>query len=156
MPKDPPTTTSPPYLEEAKALARAQQKPGQTKEQTRLIAQGIARGIEQYKRQQSAKARERDKSRKRLEKLRQTSVDADLTDSPPGSDPAAEVRSTRPPMLLGGVAMGLSSLALAWLLLQGWAVTIAGWPVPSGLLGGWMLIMAGLATWLLSHALRNP
>ncbi|MFM2004506.1 MAG: hypothetical protein RLZZ09_161 [Pseudomonadota bacterium] len=51
--------------EEALAVARSIQKPGQTKEQTRLIAQGIAKGIEQYKRQQAAKSRERDKLRKR-------------------------------------------------------------------------------------------
>ena len=39
--------------------------PGQTKEQTRLIAQGIQKGIEQYRRQESAKARELDKLRKK-------------------------------------------------------------------------------------------
>ncbi len=48
-------------------VAKATQRPGQTKEQTKLIAQGIKKGIEQYKKQQSAKARELDK---RLKKVR--------------------------------------------------------------------------------------
>jgi hypothetical protein len=42
-------------------IARGTQKPGQTKEQTKLIAQGIKKGIEIYKKQQSEKARELDK-----------------------------------------------------------------------------------------------
>lgn len=41
--------------------------PGQTKEQTRLIAQGIQKGIEQYRRQESAKVRELDKLRKKTQ-----------------------------------------------------------------------------------------
>ena len=47
-------------------IARGTQRPGQTKEQTRLIAQGIQKGIEQYKKQQSARARELDKSIKKV------------------------------------------------------------------------------------------
>ncbi|MEF1163713.1 DUF2956 family protein, partial [Vibrio parahaemolyticus] len=34
---------------EAMKIAKATQKPGQTKEQTKLIAQGIEKGIAQYK-----------------------------------------------------------------------------------------------------------
>ena len=45
----------------ALAIARGTQRPGQTKEQTRLIAQGIKRGIDQYKRQQKARSRELDR-----------------------------------------------------------------------------------------------
>jgi hypothetical protein len=50
---------------EAMRIARSNQRPGQTKEQTKLIAQGIQKGIDQYKKQQKAKAREEDKRRKR-------------------------------------------------------------------------------------------
>ena len=50
---------------EAMRIARANQRPGQTKEQTKLIAQGIQKGIDQYKKQQKAKARALDKRRKR-------------------------------------------------------------------------------------------
>jgi hypothetical protein len=53
---------------EATRIARGTQRPGQTKEQTKLVAQGIQKGIEQYKRQQSAKARELDKKHKKATK----------------------------------------------------------------------------------------
>ena len=46
-------------------IARSIQRPGQTKEQTRLIARGIEQGIAQYKQKEKARAREREKQRKR-------------------------------------------------------------------------------------------
>ncbi|HEB54843.1 MAG TPA: DUF2956 domain-containing protein [Gammaproteobacteria bacterium] len=52
--------------EEAMAIARGTQKPGQTKDQTRLIAQGIQKGIELYKKQQAAKKRELDRKIKKV------------------------------------------------------------------------------------------
>ena len=63
---------SPQTQDEAMKVAKATQRPGQTKEQTRLIAQGIQKGIEQYKKQQKAKARELDK---KLKKVRQQAED---------------------------------------------------------------------------------
>ncbi|MGD8841976.1 MAG: DUF2956 domain-containing protein [Gammaproteobacteria bacterium] len=54
--------------EEALRIARGIQRPGQTKEQTKLIAQGIQKGIELYKKQQSARARELDKKLKKVER----------------------------------------------------------------------------------------
>ena len=50
---------------EALKIAKGTQKPGQTKEQTKLIAHGIEKGIVAYKKQQKVKARERDKFRKK-------------------------------------------------------------------------------------------
>lgn len=52
--------------EEAMKVARATQKPGQTKEQTKLIAQGIQKGIDQYKKQHKSKARELNKKLKEV------------------------------------------------------------------------------------------
>lgn len=43
---------SPQTQQEAMKVAKATQKPGQTKEQTKLIAQGIEKGIALYKKQQ--------------------------------------------------------------------------------------------------------
>jgi hypothetical protein len=60
--------SSDPSQDEAVRIARGTQRPGQTKEQTRLIAQGIRKGIEQYKKQQSAKARELDRKLKKLKR----------------------------------------------------------------------------------------
>lgn len=62
--------------EEAMKIARSTQQPGQTKEQTKLIAQGIQKGIQQYKKQLKAKSRELDKkSRKIAEKQRAGAAD---------------------------------------------------------------------------------
>lgn len=44
---------SPETQQEAMKIARANQKPGQTKEQTQLIAQGIQKGIDEYKIQET-------------------------------------------------------------------------------------------------------
>jgi hypothetical protein len=52
--------------DEAMQIARGTQRPGQTKEQTKLIAQGIRKGIEQYRKRQNAKARELDKKLKKV------------------------------------------------------------------------------------------
>lgn len=51
--------------DDAMKIARGTQRPGQTKEQTKLIAHGIQKGIDQYKKQQSVKARELDKRLKK-------------------------------------------------------------------------------------------
>ncbi|MDR8522613.1 MULTISPECIES: DUF2956 domain-containing protein [Shewanella] len=55
---------------EAMKMAKATQKPNQTKEQTKLIAQGIEKGIAEYKKLQKGKARERDKARKQESKAK--------------------------------------------------------------------------------------
>ncbi|MDX2458079.1 MAG: DUF2956 domain-containing protein [Gammaproteobacteria bacterium] len=52
--------------DEAMRAARGIQRPGQTKEQTKLIAQGIQKGIEQFKKQQNVRARELDKKLKKV------------------------------------------------------------------------------------------
>jgi len=52
--------------DDAIKIARGTQRPGQTKEQTKLIAQGIQKGINQYKKQQSVKARDLDKKLKKV------------------------------------------------------------------------------------------
>ncbi|WP_165312003.1 DUF2956 domain-containing protein [Vibrio ziniensis] len=59
--------------QDAMAVARATQKAGQTKEQTKLIAQGIEKGIALYKKQQKEKSRQADKARKKALKTKQAS-----------------------------------------------------------------------------------
>ena len=56
---------------DALKIAKGIQKPGQTKEQTKLISQGIEKGIAQYKQLQKAKSRDADKSRKLAIKAKQ-------------------------------------------------------------------------------------
>ena len=57
---------SPEVQTAAMKVAKSTQKPKQTKEQTKLIAQGIEKGIAEYKKQQNIKSRERDKAKKSL------------------------------------------------------------------------------------------
>ncbi len=56
---------SPKTQEDALAIAKSTQRPGQTKAQTKLISQGIEKGIAEYKKQQKVKARARDKAKKK-------------------------------------------------------------------------------------------
>jgi hypothetical protein len=58
-------------------VAKATQKPGQTKEQTKLIALGIEKGIAEYKKQQKSQAREKDKARK--QEIKAKSRDSEQT-----------------------------------------------------------------------------
>ena len=50
--------------EQAMKVAKSTQRPNQSKEQTKLISQGIEKGIAEYKKQQNKKSRDRDKVRK--------------------------------------------------------------------------------------------
>ena len=74
--------------EQAIKIAKATQKPGQTKEQTKLIAKGIEKGIAEYKKQQKAKARERDKLRKKELKSSEPVEDAPLDTNKTPTDKA--------------------------------------------------------------------
>lgn len=71
---------------EAMKIAKGTQKPGQSKEQTKLIAQGIQKGIEQYKKQHKLKVREQDRQRKKRR--------AEVGQPPLKDDQAADNRET--------------------------------------------------------------
>jgi hypothetical protein len=66
------TTISTETQQQALKVAKSTQRPGQTKEQTRLIAQGIEKGIAEYKKRQKQLAREADKAKKKSTKQKQT------------------------------------------------------------------------------------
>ena len=63
---------------EALKVAKSTSRPGQTKDQTKLIAKGVEKGIAEYKKQQKSKARERDKAKKKTspDVIEQTEVTA--------------------------------------------------------------------------------
>lgn len=65
---------------EAMKVAKATQKPGQAKEQTKLIALGIEKGIAEYKKQQKSKARDRDKSRKQDIKAKARAAESEVSE----------------------------------------------------------------------------
>ena len=60
---------------ESMKIAKSTQKPGQTKEQTKLIAQGIEKGIAQYKKQQKERNRQADKAKKKQQREKQRQRD---------------------------------------------------------------------------------
>jgi len=66
------TETSKETIQQAEKLAKGNQRLGQSKEQTKLISQGIQKGIEQYKKQQKSKARELDKKLKNIKNQSQS------------------------------------------------------------------------------------
>ncbi|PMK04993.1 DUF2956 domain-containing protein [Vibrio sp. 10N.261.55.A7] len=79
------TTPSEETQQQAMKIAKATQKQGQNKEQTKLIAQGIEKGIALYKKQQKERNRQADKVRKKAQKQKESVQSANETqaDSPP-------------------------------------------------------------------------
>jgi hypothetical protein len=63
--------------DEALKISKGTQRPAQTKEQTKLIAQGIQKGIDLYKKQQKEKARELSKKLKKTARQKELSVESD-------------------------------------------------------------------------------
>ena len=94
--------------DDAMRIARGTQKPGQTKEQTKLIAQGIQKGIAQYKKQQSKTARERDKKHKKAAASKNSNIEAAAKPAEP-----AAAKSNKLPWVL---------LLLSWLVFAAYIV----------------------------------
>jgi len=63
--------------DDALKIARGTQRPAQTKEQTRLIAQGIQKGIDLYKKQQKEKARDLNRKLKKISSQKEQSIESD-------------------------------------------------------------------------------
>ncbi len=86
---------------EAMNIARATQKPGQTKEQTKLIAQGIEKGIALYKKQQKERNRQADKAKKKQQRDKQRQAEVTTQqDEPSIIEPTSTKTSTLPWVLL--------------------------------------------------------
>ncbi|MGX2041194.1 DUF2956 family protein [Methylocaldum sp. MU1018] len=142
--------------EEALKVARSIRKPGQTKEQTKLVAQGIAKGIELYKKQQSAKARERDKARKKALKLKQAESADRLRDEDETvfasdlTEPGVGVTLT-----LGGAVFAAMSAIFAISLPAGWSVSFGPLSLPAWASATAALSFAGLSGWFFYKAFRT-
>lgn len=67
--------------DEALKIAKGIQRPAQTKEQTKLIAQGIQKGIDIYKKQQKEKARELNRKLKKVTHQKATYIESDNHDN---------------------------------------------------------------------------
>ncbi|MDV7105082.1 DUF2956 family protein [Vibrio sp. TH_r3] len=100
---------------EAMKIAKATQRQGQSKEHTKLIAQGIEKGISLYKKQQKEKKRQADKTRKKSQKVKQQQA-SNLTEN--ASDHAETNISNNHTQKLPWLLLLLSWLGfLAYLLL---------------------------------------
>ena len=97
---------SPEVASDAMKLAKRRQSVGQTKEQTKIIAQGIQKGIAEYKKQQNSKLRALDKQRKQRRKQQEaTGAESD--------DTSLEMIVDRRGQLLPWILLGLSWLGFA-------------------------------------------
>ncbi|PJG60031.1 DUF2956 domain-containing protein [Aeromonas cavernicola] len=106
---------SPQTQQDALKIARANQKPGQSKEQTQLIAQGIQKGIDEYKKQMKARAREASRQKKLQAKAKSAPLDGEID----ALDEPVEVLEVTRQHPLPWVLLVLSWLAGGlWLWLQ--------------------------------------
>ena len=137
--------------EEALRVAKSIQMPGQSKEQTRLIAKGIEKGIALYKQQQSAKARERDKARKRAGKPLSASQ-AQTLDEESGSGDETQASSAKAALLIAGALFAIVGLLNLVRYLRGWQFQIERFDVPSAWSLAVAVLMAGLAFWMFRSA----
>jgi hypothetical protein len=74
-------TVSQETQDEALAMAKKVQKPGQTKEQTRLITLGIQKGIAEYKKLAKSKQRDADKAKKKKTPVIETEPELNTSDN---------------------------------------------------------------------------
>ncbi len=94
-------SVSPQTKEEAMKMAKATQRSGQTKEQTRLISQGIEKGMSHYKKQQKERSRELNKKLSKVSKDRVTQSDRETRSvSLDDSIPVSKKTNTLPWVLL--------------------------------------------------------
>jgi|UniRef100_UPI003FA3CA31 hypothetical protein len=141
--------------EEALKVARSIQKPGQTKEQTKLVAQGIAKGIELYKKQQSAKARERDKVRKKALKLKQVESTGQQREEDEADFTLDLAESGISGMLLlGGGVFAVMAGILAVSLVAGWLVSFGPFTLPVWASLAAAMAFAGFSGWFFYKAIR--
>ena len=96
---------------ESTRIANGIKKPGQSREQTKLIAAGIEKGIAEYKKQHKAKARQLDKQKK--QKIRSNTAAAAKENEAEIEIEQTQARSSRLPWAL---------LALSWAGFAGYLV----------------------------------
>lgn len=133
--------------EEALRVAKSIQVPGQSKEQTRLIAKGIEKGIALYKQQQSAKARERDKARKRAGKPL-PAPQAQTLDDDSFSGDEIQASPVKAALWMAGALFALVGLLNLLRFILGWQFQIESFDIPLTWSLAVAVLMVGLASWM--------
>ena len=95
---------------EALKIARGTQRPGQKKEQTKIIAKGIEKGIAEYRKREKAKAREKDKLRKKAQK--------ESTPTQPQAEQAQDAQPQRSALRSAWIPWLLLTASWAYFLIQ--------------------------------------
>jgi hypothetical protein len=102
--------------DEALNLARSLQRPGQSKEETKMIAQGIQRGLEQYKKLHSAKTRELDK---RVKKMKRASEQHEKENASVANESVLDAHNSG---CSWAVCLPWVLLALSWMVFAGYVL----------------------------------
>lgn len=134
--------------EEALRVAKSLQAPGQTKEQTKLIAKGIEKGIAAYKQQQKAKARELDKARKKALRQKPQDAAADGQEEPGQEHAGWETAPAQTALRVAGGIFTLAALLHGLRYLLGWRIVLQDFEIPLSWSPPVMLAAAGLAVWM--------
>lgn len=141
--------------EEALRVAKSIQAPGQTREQTKLVAKGIEKGIALYKQQQKAKARELDKARKKAlrQKAQESGQPGEEEDLPQEYDGDGD--AARPALVVAGTLFALAALLHALRYWLGWRVSVGDFEIPPSWSLAAVFVAAGLAGWMVHAARRD-
>ncbi|HHX8499719.1 TPA: DUF2956 domain-containing protein [Vibrio diabolicus] len=110
MKKRTPATPAPSQETQAEAMriAKSTQKPGQTK----LIAQGIEKGIAQYKKQQKERNRQADKAKKKQQREKQRQHEEAIEQDNITDDAPKHVSSKLPWILLALSWIGFAAYTI--------------------------------------------
>ena len=133
--------------EESLRVAKSTQTPGQTKEQTKLIAKGIEKGIAFYKQQQKAKARELDKARKKALKQRPL-VESGQEEPTQAYEPESEYSASRPALRVAGTIFCLAALLQGLRYWLGWPVLVGSFEIPLPWSLAAAFVAAALGLWM--------
>ncbi len=134
------------FKEEAMLMAKSIQRPGQSKEQTRLIAQGIEKGITLYKKQQAEKMREINKKKKKKDKLTILNQTDQKENSSDRTHSTIYALYTASSVFL---VFALSALVAVFYGVDSYFSTPS---VAVGLLMATSVLLAGLAMWMFKSA----
>ena len=133
--------------DEAMGVAKSIQVPGQTKDQTKLIAKGIEKGIALYKQQQKAKARERDREKKKGNR-QQPSENVLPTQEDQSYEYEGSSSPARPALLMAGVIFCLVSLFHTLRYFLAWRLVFSDFDIPLSWSIVAAILAAGLAFWM--------
>ena len=111
-------------------VARSVRAPGQTPEQTKLVAQGVAKGIALYRKEQNEKARERERQRKRTLKQRERELTDDAQDNASMPDGGTVPDAALAILWIAGVLFAVVAALHVLRFVLGVSVVIGGWSMP--------------------------